>query len=136
MVLTKKSVVRIENFPSLSCNQNYKDTPQMYNDTPYQFIRKRKPRFGHHVKVTKVVKLNDSRLVVSQINREYEAKEDQMIEYLSYIKNLIRSFQKVQVIRISREDNMKANKLFKLVLSATLELGRTIYINILNEPNI
>lgn len=46
-------------------------------------------KLEQHVKATKVVILSYPKLLVSQINKEYEAKQSQWIEYISYVKNLV-----------------------------------------------
>lgn len=68
----------------------------------------------HHVKATKVMVLSGLRIIVSQINREYE--ETKLIEYVFYQS----SNQKY-----SRENSTKAVTLSRL---ATTELSRTVLI--------
>ena len=45
---------------------------------------------------------SDSKLVVKQIKREYEAKEERMQKYLRLIRHLTREFDKVKFVQVPR----------------------------------
>ena len=45
---------------------------------------------------------SDSKLVVEQIRREYEAKEERMQKYLRLTRHLTREFNKVEFIQVPR----------------------------------
>ncbi|KAL0413168.1 UNVERIFIED_CONTAM: hypothetical protein Sradi_1518500 [Sesamum radiatum] len=71
---------------------------------------------------------SDSQLIVKQVEGAYEAKEENMIQYLQQIKELKTSFDHFQIIQIPREENIKADCLSKL--ASTLEEIRTRHITI------
>ena len=45
---------------------------------------------------------SDSKLVVKQIKREYEAKEERMQKYLRLTRHLTREFDKVKFVQVPR----------------------------------
>ncbi|KAL0445744.1 UNVERIFIED_CONTAM: hypothetical protein Slati_1702300 [Sesamum latifolium] len=50
---------------------------------------------------------SDSQLIVKQVEGTYEAKEENMIQYLQQIKELKTSFNYFQIVQIPREENVK-----------------------------
>ncbi|KAL0395176.1 UNVERIFIED_CONTAM: hypothetical protein Slati_4483800 [Sesamum latifolium] len=70
----------------------------------------------------------DSQLVVKQVEGTYEAKEENMIQYLQQIADLKTKFHHFQIIQIPREEKAKANSLSKL--ASSLEDCRTRHITI------
>ncbi|KAL0286917.1 UNVERIFIED_CONTAM: hypothetical protein Sangu_2715200 [Sesamum angustifolium] len=50
---------------------------------------------------------SDSQLIVKQVNREYEAKEDSMAQYLQQIEELKINFRSFQLQQIPREETIK-----------------------------
>ena len=59
--------------------------------------------------------LGDSQLVMGQINRICEAKEERMKKYLKKVLQLMRKFKEIDFVQIPREENMEANALVKEV---------------------
>ncbi|KAL0458431.1 UNVERIFIED_CONTAM: hypothetical protein Slati_0470300 [Sesamum latifolium] len=57
---------------------------------------------------------SDSQLIVKQVNGEYEAKEESMMQYLQQIEELKTKFKSFQLHQIPREENIKADSLSKL----------------------
>jgi ribonuclease HI len=52
---------------------------------------------------------SDSQVIVRHIQGEFEAKGEKMKLYLPNIQNMQSSFQKFCIVKISKEDNEKAN---------------------------
>src|SRR5215469_10159226 len=50
----------------------------------------------------------DSQLVSSQVNGTYQARDDQMVRYLSKVQDLKQKFKDFQVVYVGREDNARA----------------------------
>ncbi|KAK4394173.1 hypothetical protein Sango_1888100 [Sesamum angolense] len=50
---------------------------------------------------------SDSRLIVKQVSREYEAKEDSMVQYLQQIEELKTKFKSFQLQQIPKERTLK-----------------------------
>ncbi|KAL0400095.1 UNVERIFIED_CONTAM: Retrovirus-related Pol polyprotein from transposon [Sesamum radiatum] len=53
----------------------------------------------------------DSQLIVKQVNGEYEAKKESMVQYLQQIKELKIKFKSFQLQQIPSEENIKADSL-------------------------
>ncbi|KAL0401844.1 UNVERIFIED_CONTAM: hypothetical protein Slati_4214300 [Sesamum latifolium] len=75
---------------------------------------------------------SDSQLIVKQVEGTYEAKEENMIQYLQQIEELKTSFDYFQIIQIPWEENIKADCLSKL--ASALEDCRTRHITIQYLP--
>ena len=53
----------------------------------------------------------DSQLVMGQVNRMCEAKEERMKKYLDKVRRLVKRFKEASFIQIPREENMEADVL-------------------------
>ena len=56
----------------------------------------------------------DSLLVISQANKEWEVKEERLKPYNSYLKILIKDFDKCLFMHLSRDENQMADTLATL----------------------
>ena len=68
-------------------------------------------------KEMKVESLNifsDSQLVVCQINKEYQAREEKMIAYLLKVKTLLGSLSSYTICKIPRSQNAEVDALARL----------------------
>jgi len=63
----------------------------------------------------------DSLLVVSQVNRSYESREDRMQRYLDKIQNALRHFKEWTLVHVPREQNCEDDALANLGSSAKEE---------------
>ncbi|KAL0458516.1 UNVERIFIED_CONTAM: hypothetical protein Slati_0478800 [Sesamum latifolium] len=75
---------------------------------------------------------SDSQLIVKQVEGAYEAKEDNMIQYLQQIEEPRIRFKSFQLVQIAREENVKADCLSKL--TSALEGCKTRHITIQHLP--
>ncbi|KAL0421057.1 UNVERIFIED_CONTAM: hypothetical protein Slati_3128600 [Sesamum latifolium] len=75
---------------------------------------------------------SDFQLIVKQVNGEYEAKEESMVQYLQQIEELKTKFKSFQLQQIPREENVKADSLSKLV--SALEDCKTQRITVQHLP--
>ena len=57
--------------------------------------------------------LEDSQLVMGQVNGTCEAKEERMKKYLEKVLQLVKKFKEANFIQIPREENMEAGALAK-----------------------
>ncbi|XP_073137334.1 uncharacterized protein [Henckelia pumila] len=57
---------------------------------------------------------SDSQLIVSQVNGNYEAKEDKRLEYLTQVNELLSRLDNYNIKQIPRGENESANRLAKL----------------------
>ncbi|KAL0449238.1 UNVERIFIED_CONTAM: Ribonuclease HI [Sesamum latifolium] len=75
---------------------------------------------------------SDSQLIVKQVNGEYDAKEESMVQYLQQIEELKIKFKSFQLHQIPREENIMADSLSKL--ASTLEDCKTRRITVQHLP--
>ncbi|KAL0400297.1 UNVERIFIED_CONTAM: hypothetical protein Sradi_2373000 [Sesamum radiatum] len=83
---------------------------------------------AHEAGARHLIAYSESQLIVKQVKDTYEAKEENMIQYLQQIAELKASFNCFQLIQIPREENVKADCLSKL--ADALEDCRTRHITI------
>ncbi|XP_065629678.1 uncharacterized protein LOC136067549 [Quercus suber] len=83
----------------------------------------------------KVVKVfSDSRLVVGQVQGEFEAKDERMQGYLSRVKHLQSGFESFNLLHIPRSGNSHADSLATLATSSAQDLPRVILVEDLHKP--
>ena len=93
-------------------------------------------RLAKELQVDSLVVYSDSKLVVSQVLGEFQARDDRMAAYLEKVKSELRNFPRYEVRHINREDNANADALAKLATSRDAELLRLIPVEIVAEPSI
>ncbi|XP_050877934.1 uncharacterized protein LOC127081757 [Lathyrus oleraceus] len=85
----------------------------------------------------KEVKIStDSQLVASQVRGEYRAKNDNLLEYLSLVKEKLDRFEKWEVQHIPREHNTRADVLSKLASTRKKGGNKSVIQEILPRPSI
>ena len=83
----------------------------------------------------KSIKLfSDSRLVVSQVRGEFEAKDERMQGYFSQVKCLQLKFDSFDLLHVPRSGNAHADSLAMLATSSTQDLPRVILVKDLYKP--
>ncbi|XP_076926872.1 uncharacterized protein LOC143590206 [Bidens hawaiensis] len=93
-------------------------------------------RMAQKMKVRRIKAHVDSLLVENQIKGDYEAKDPKMVEYLKKVKELMQSFEKAEVLHISRGMNKKTDALSKLTSVAFDHLAKEVKVETLGEPSI
>ena len=77
----------------------------------------------------KAVKMfSDSRLVVSQVKGELEARDERMQGYLSNVRHLQSRFESFNLLHVPRSGNTHADSLATLATSSAQSLPRVILI--------
>ena len=76
----------------------------------------------------------DSRLVVSQVKGEFEAKDERMQRYLSQVKCLQSEFKSFDLLHIPRSGNAHADSLAMLTTSSAQNLPQVILVEDLYKP--
>ena len=76
----------------------------------------------------------DSRLVVSQVKGEFEAKKKRMQGYLSQVKCLRSKFDSFDLLHIPRNGNAHADSLAMLATSSAQDFPRVILVEDLYKP--
>ncbi|XP_065622281.1 uncharacterized protein LOC136064453 [Quercus suber] len=83
----------------------------------------------------KVVELfSDSRLVVGQVQGEFEAKDERMQGYLNRVKRLQSEFEFFSLLHVPRSSNAHADSLATLATSSEQNLPRVILVEDFYEP--
>ena len=65
------------------------------------------------VEAKSILILEDSQLIMGQINGTYEAKEGRMKKYLEKVLHLMKKLKEANFVQIPREENMEADTLTK-----------------------
>ncbi|XP_074362423.1 uncharacterized protein LOC141702692 [Apium graveolens] len=78
----------------------------------------------------------DSRLVVAQVNGEFEEKDDTMAKYLRVVKGILARFDKWYTKHVLREENTTTDALFQFTSSEIENYPRSIYFQVLKTPTI
>ena len=79
---------------------------------------------------------SDSRLIVDQVNRELEARDERMQEYLDQAKCLRSRFDFFSLLHVSRSGNTHADSLATLATSSAQCLPRVILVEDLHRPSM
>ncbi|XP_056685828.1 uncharacterized protein [Spinacia oleracea] len=74
-----------------------------------------------------VLVLSDSQLIVSQVEGEYEPKDDAMIKYMEKVRQEIQQLSNFEIQHIPRSENNKADALSKLASSASCDTPRHVF---------
>ncbi|GKC02629.1 reverse transcriptase domain-containing protein, partial [Tanacetum coccineum] len=78
----------------------------------------------------------DSRLVANQVNGSYVAKESGMIQYLSKVKTLAKSFREFSIKQVPRSENKKADALSKIASTSFAHLSKQVLVEELKEKSM
>ena len=79
---------------------------------------------------------SDSKLVIGQIQEEYEVKEERMQKYLRLTKHLTQEFDRVEFMQIPRSQNMAANEVAKLASSEEGSINLGLEMKVQKRPSI
>ena len=83
-----------------------------------------------------VVIFSDSQLIVNQMMGVYAVRGELMIRYHAKAKELVSEFVAIQLVRIPRMENARADALARLASATRTELRRTIPIEVLAGRSI
>ncbi|GAU34623.1 hypothetical protein TSUD_394140 [Trifolium subterraneum] len=78
----------------------------------------------------------DSQLVASQVLGEYQAKNDNLSEYLALVKERITKFDSAEIQHVPREHNKRADILSKLASTKRKNGNKSVIQEILSHPSI
>ncbi|XP_074360196.1 uncharacterized protein LOC141700299 [Apium graveolens] len=88
------------------------------------------------VKAKNMKVCGDSRLVVAQVNWEFEAKNDTMAKYLRVVKGILTQFDEWYAEHVPREENTTADALSQFGSPEIENYPRSIYFQVLKTPTI
>ncbi|XP_075649778.1 uncharacterized protein LOC142620264 [Castanea sativa] len=109
--------------------------PTTNNEAEYEGILTRL-RLGKALKAKNLLIQSDSKLAIRQIREEYEAKEERMQKYLKLTKHLAQEFDKVEFVRIPRDQNMAVDEIAKMASSEEKPTNVELLMEIQKCPNI
>ncbi|XP_074324263.1 uncharacterized protein LOC141661179 [Apium graveolens] len=78
----------------------------------------------------------DSKLVVSQVKGEFEARDETMAKYACLVRVVMTQFDECHAEHISREENAKADALSKFTSSNIEESSGSVYFRVLKTRSI
>ncbi|XP_063949855.1 uncharacterized protein LOC135152711 [Daucus carota subsp. sativus] len=78
----------------------------------------------------------DSKLVVFQVNGEFEAREETMLKYLRIVKAQMELFEECLVEYVPREENTKADTLSQFASYDAEVCSGSVYYQVLRTPSI
>ena len=95
-------------------------------------------KLAKSVEAKSILILGDSQLIMGQINRTYEAKEERMKKYLEKVLQLVKKFEKTDFVQIPREENMEVDTLAKKASAkeAIYEFDEIQYIPSIDIPEV
>ena len=76
----------------------------------------------------------DSRLVVGQVKREFEARDERMQRYVSQVRHFQSGFESFNLLHIPRSGNTHADSLATLATSSMQSLPQVILVKDLYKP--
>src|ERR1044072_5335429 len=79
---------------------------------------------------------SDSQLVVSQVQGEYQAKDEQLAKYLNKVGLLKEKFEEVKIEHVPREKNTRANILAKLASTKKPGNNQSVIQLTLQQPSV
>jgi len=79
---------------------------------------------------------NDSKLVIGQIKREYEVKEERMQKYFRLTKRLTQGFDKVEFEQIPKSQNTVADEVSKMASSEEGSTSMSLVMEVQKCPSI
>ena len=94
--------------------------PVINNEAEYEAVLTRL-RIAKALGVRNLMLNSDSMLMMGQITKEYEAKEDMMKRYLKLTNQLVSNFVDVRITQIPREENSEVDEVARLASSASDE---------------
>ncbi|XP_075674940.1 uncharacterized protein LOC142644148 [Castanea sativa] len=105
------------------------------NEAEYKGVLTRL-KVGKALGIKNLLLHSDSKLVVGQINGEFETKDNRMQKYLRLTKLLTQEFDQVEFTQIPRSQNMGADELLKWSLSEARPTSTDLKIEVQKCPSI
>lgn len=69
---------------------------------------------AHQMGAEDIQVYSDSQLIINQVQGEYLAKDDSMIQYLAVAQRLIKKIKNCKLTQIAREQNSQADALARI----------------------
>ncbi|XP_074351461.1 uncharacterized protein LOC141690573 [Apium graveolens] len=111
------------------------DFPPMNNEAEYEALIAGLG-LARAVRAKNLKVCGDSRLVVAQVNGEFEAKDETMAKYLRVVKGILTQFDEWYVEHVPREEYTTADALSQFASSEVENYPRNIYFQVLKTLTI
>nr|XP_023895777.1 uncharacterized protein LOC112007641 [Quercus suber] len=107
------------------------------NEAEYEALLKGM-ELAKSIEAKSLLVLGDSQLIIGQVNGVFEAKEERMRKYLDRVMRIMKKFEEVSFVQVSREENMEADALAREASAkeATDELDEIQYMPSVDIPVI
>ena len=89
---------------------------------------------AHQLGAENIQVYSDSQLIINQVQGEYQAKDDSMIQYLAVAQRLISKFKSCKLTQIPREQNSQADALANLGSALQTQTQMSIPVLVLQWP--
>ena len=93
-------------------------------------------RLGRALGIKHLLVQNDSKLVIGQIKRYYEAREERMQKYLKLTKHLFQEFEEVEFEQVPRSQNTAVDEISMLTSSEDGRMDEDLAMEIQKHPSI
>ena len=90
---------------------------------------------AHKMGAENIQVFGDSQLIINQVQGEYQAKDDSMIQYLAVAHRLIKKFTSCKLTQIPREQNLQADALANLGSALETNSQMSIPLLVLQWPD-
>ena len=91
---------------------------------------------AQELEITKLICKSDSRLVIGQLNDEYEVRESLLQQFYHFVKQLMNTFSEISLQHVRRDHNTRANALSRLATTKRKGVHRSVIYVTLARPSI
>jgi len=93
-------------------------------------------RLAQELEITKLICKSDSRLVIGQLNDEYEVRESFLQRYYHLVKQSMSTFSEISMQHVRRDHNTRADALSRLATTKYKGMHRSVIHVTLARPSI
>jgi len=93
-------------------------------------------RLAQELEIAKLICKSDYRLVIGQLNDEYEVRESFLQRYYHLVKQLMSTFSEISMQHVRRDHNTRANALSRLATTKCKGIHRSVIHVTLARPSI
>ena len=79
---------------------------------------------------------SDSQLVVRHVQKEYEAKDERMVGYLTKVRDTLQRFTEWTIEKIKRTENRRADALAGIAVSFRIKEAILLLIHVQTNPSV
>ncbi|XP_074323847.1 uncharacterized protein LOC141660757 [Apium graveolens] len=108
------------------------DFPTMNNKAEYEALIAGL-RLAGTLRVKNLKVCGDSKLVISQVKEEFEARDETMAKYVCLVRSVMTQFDECHVEHIPRDENAKVDALSKFASSKIEESSGSVHFRVLKN---